>query len=65
LTKPIRWILCDPVDPSGHALQPTALCEPNQDGVFDSQSAGISRQEQAAMLFGKFIELVHASARHN
>jgi hypothetical protein len=41
LSKPIRWILCDSIDPSGHSLQPAALCETNQDGIFDSQSAGL------------------------
>src|ERR1035438_9454908 len=64
LGKPVCRKVCDPVDASAHSLQSATLRKPHQYGVLNSQGARVFGREQAIVLFGKCIQLVHASAWH-
>jgi hypothetical protein len=64
LSKPVCRKVRDPVDPSAHSLQPTPLREPNQYRILNPLGTSVFGREQAIMLFGKCIQLVHASAWH-
>ena len=46
-------------------LQPAPLRQTNQNGVLDPLGAGLLRQEQAVVLLGQCVQLVHAGSWHN
>jgi len=64
LGKPVCRKVGNPVDPSIHALQPATLCEPHQYRILNPLGTCVFGREQATMLFGKCIQLVHARSWH-
>src|ERR1035441_3235249 len=64
LGKPVCRKVCDPVDASAHSLQPATLRKPYQHRVLNPLGTCVFGREQAIMLFGKCIQLVHASTWH-
>jgi hypothetical protein len=60
--KPVCWKVRYPVDPSAHSLQPATLCESYQYKILIPLGICVFGREQAIMLFGKCIQLVHSLA---
>ena len=64
LGKPVCRKVSNPVDTSAHPLQPATLSKPNQHRVLNPLGTRVFGREEAIMLFGKCIQLVHASTWH-
>jgi len=64
LGKPACRKVRNPVDPPAHALQLATLRKANKHRILNPQRTCIFGREQAITLFGKCIQLVHASMWH-